>query len=350
MNIAFVNATHNWGGVKTWTLDFAEQLQLRGHTIRVYGRQQAFIEQAQKRLGHGEIVSFGADCNPFTIAAFRRRFTKERVQVVICNVSKDIATAGLAAKLCKCAVVQRIGLPEDIAYSWKTALLHHIVRPHFLSPCRFIETGFLHSLPYLQTFDSKVILNAKTPTNHSLQAGSPRKFVMTQQLFPDKDHASVIRALANLDSPYELHIAGVGPLRDELEQLTRELAMDHKVIWHDFVKDIPHLLQGKDFFLLPSLSEGLPNTLLEAMAAGLLPIIRNVGGVKEVIPPELDSWVLPYDAVSADFAKVIKKALHLEDAALLNLRESARCACRERFNISKNAAQMEAWLLSLVQQ
>ena len=48
MNIAFVNSTFGWGGVKTWYLQFAERLAKRGNHVFVYGRQPEFIDAARK--------------------------------------------------------------------------------------------------------------------------------------------------------------------------------------------------------------------------------------------------------------------------------------------------------------
>ena len=99
-------------------------------------------------------------------------------------------------------------------------------------------------------------------------------------------------------------------------------------------------LQVGDIFLLASYSEGLPNTLLEGMAAGLLPITREVGGVAEVIPEALRRWMLPYDL----FAETISAAINLPDTELLKLREWARETCRTRFDIDVQAEKLENWL------
>ena len=131
MNIAFVNSTFGWGGVKTWYLQFAERLAKRGNHVFVYGRQPEFIDAARTRGGHGEQVSFGADLNPSAIRFFYNEFKKHDIDVVITNIGKDIATAGVAARLLKIPVVQRIGLPEDIPYRLKTRLLHTWISPAF---------------------------------------------------------------------------------------------------------------------------------------------------------------------------------------------------------------------------
>ena len=107
-------------------------------------------------------------------------------------------------------------------------------------------------------------------------------------------------------------------------------------------------LQAGDIFLLASYSEGLPNTLLEGMAAGLLPITREVGGVAEVIPEALRRWMLPYEAKEDLFAETISAAITLPDTELLKLREWARETCRTRFDIDVQAEKLENWLQSLV--
>ena len=348
MRIAFVNATRKWGGVKTWLLDSAEGLLKRGHTIRIYGRQDTFIELARQRVGHGEKISFGPDLNPKAIATFYKAFRNDRIDVVFTNVEKDLATAGVAARMLNIPVIQQIGLPEDIPYRIKTTLLHKWIRPKFLCSCRYIEEGFLRSLPYVTSQDSHVVLTAKKALETPIIAHSPRRLVATQQLNADKCHAALINALAQIDMPYELHIAGTGQLDTELRNLASSLGIQDKIIWHGFVKNIPELLSTCDIFLLASLSEGLPNTQQEAMAAGLLPILRNVGGVKEVIPTDLDPWVLPYEATAEDFRKVIEKALTLPDAELLALRAKARQACTDFFDIDAKTDELEAWLSTLV--
>ena len=57
--------------------------------------------------------------------------------------------------------------------------------------------------------------------------------------------------------------------------------------------------------------------LLEALAHGLAPIVRDVGGVREVLTPELEAWMLPYEADSDAFRAVIERALALTDEELL---------------------------------
>ncbi len=347
MNIAFVNATSGWGGVKTWYLQFAERLAGRGNGVFVYARQPEFVEAARERVGHAERVRFGADLNPVTVRFFCREFRKRAVDVVVTNIGKDLATAGVAARLLGIPVVQRIGLPTDIPYRLKTRLLHRWIRPAFLCPCRFIADGFAKSLPYLRSEDIHVVLNGKKASETPLEPHRPRRLICTQQLVEDKGHAVVLRALARISEPFELHVWGRGRAEEGLKALSAELGLADRVFWHGFSMNIMDDLRQGDMFLLASYSEGLPNTLLEGMAAGLLPISRNVGGVTEVIPEGLRDWMLPYEAGEEAFAEVIRAGLSLSDAALLELRERAREACRRDFDIDRQAEKLEQWLMSV---
>lgn len=354
MNIAFVNATIRWGGVKTWTLDFGECLAGKGHAVRIYGRQPEFVEAARRRVGHGERVDFGADLNPSAIRRFCRAFRENAIDVVIVNIEKDLATAGAAARLLGIPVVQRIGLPTDIPCRLKTRLLHAWIRPRFLCPCRYIAAGFLHSLPYLRESDVRVVLNGKKPAAPAPagRARTPRRFVCTQQLSRDKGHAVLLRAFAELrarrpDLAFEAHVHGTGREEASLKALCRQLGLDDSVRWHGFSASVQETLPTNDIFLLASFSEGLPNTLLEGMAAGLLPLCRDVGGVREVLSAELLPWMLPFDADEHAFCAAMTAALELSDDALLALGREAQAQRACCFDLESRADELAAWLGTL---
>lgn len=347
MHIAFINATKRWGGVKTWMLEFAKHLFHQGHTIRIYGRQPEFIRVAQEYVGHGEKVSFGPDLNPVMISWFLKEFQKHCIDIVIINVGKDLSTAGVAARLANIPVIQRVGLPHDIPYSLKTRLLHLFVRPLFLCPCQYIADGLVKALSYIGPQHVKVVLNGKEASKSPLKNHTPRRFVCTQQLEANKGHLVLLEAFSQISEPFELHIWGEGAKEQALKKSVHTFGLTKHVFFHGFSTNIIDALQEGDIFLLASMSEGLPNTLLEAMAVGLLPITRLVGGVDEVLTPKLRSWALPYNAGVEDFQRNIRRALELSREELLELQEHAREACQDSFNIHTQVAELEAWLLGV---
>jgi L-malate glycosyltransferase len=83
--------------------------------------------------------------------------------------------------------------------------------------------------------------------------------------------------------PVRLVLVGAGEERTQLEQLVVEQQLGDAVVFLGARKDIPQLLAGADAFLLSSISEGIPLTLIEAMGAGIPIVSTDVGGIPEVI-------------------------------------------------------------------
>ena len=114
-----------------------------------------------------------------------------------------------------------------------------------------------------------------------------------------KGHETLLRALPQLrDAGHQLTvlIAGDGAERANLETLARELALGpEQVRFLGFRSDVPDLLAASDFFLLPSRTEGLPLSMLEAMTHGLPAIATPVGGIPEVIHSGEHGLLVPVD-------------------------------------------------------
>lgn len=101
-----------------------------------------------------------------------------------------------------------------------------------------------------------------------------------------KDHATGIRALSRLRQgglPARLILVGDGDEQSQLEKQAKELHCRDDVTFLGERTDIPALLTAADTFLLTSISEGIPLTLIEAMAAGVPVVSTDVGGVSEVV-------------------------------------------------------------------
>lgn len=122
------------------------------------------------------------------------------------------------------------------------------------------------------------------------------RFGTVGRLVPVKGHAILLEAFGRLREKYpdaELHIAGGGPLQSDLQE--RIARMDHPqaVTLAGPRTDIAHFLSELDVFVFSSLSEGLPMTILEAMAAGLPIVSTDVGGIPEVAPMGAVAWLVP---------------------------------------------------------
>jgi glycosyltransferase involved in cell wall biosynthesis len=115
-------------------------------------------------------------------------------------------------------------------------------------------------------------------------------------LCPDKDHATLLRAVALVvrDIPnFRLLIAGDGPCRAELQQLALHLELSSHVEFLGGVHDVPGLLRQARVKVLSSISEGMSLTLLEAMASGLPIVATRVGGTPEVVQDGITGLLVP---------------------------------------------------------
>ena len=119
--------------------------------------------------------------------------------------------------------------------------------------------------------------------------GSPEKTIIAVgRLDQQKNHALLIRAFAEceeINQEYKLIIYGEGVLRPKLEELIRSLGMEKYIALPGNVPDVCERIRTASLYVLPSNFEGMPNTLIEAMALGLPCISTDcpIGGPSELI-------------------------------------------------------------------
>lgn len=140
-----------------------------------------------------------------------------------------------------------------------------------------------------------------------------------------KDQASLLRAVKTLRESGEewvtrlrLVIVGDGPLRGELQELVEELSLQDVCWMAGNREDIPRFLGSMDIFALPSLGEGISNTILEAMATGLPIIASDVGGNPELVLPGENGLLFPagnIEALAQAIASVCRDAEQREKMA-----------------------------------
>jgi glycosyltransferase involved in cell wall biosynthesis len=127
----------------------------------------------------------------------------------------------------------------------------------------------------------------------ALVRGRPDYVVLTlARLHPQKGHAYLLAAAAQVHD-VTFVLAGDGPLRGELEAQARELGVADRCVFLGDRSDVPDLLAAADLLVLPSLFEGLPVSVLEAMAAQRPVVATAIGGTDEAVTHELTGLLVP---------------------------------------------------------
>lgn len=163
------------------------------------------------------------------------------------------------------------------------------------------------------------------------------------RLVPVKDHRTLLEAFRRVvearPASY-LVLVGDGPMRGELVGLAGLLGIGERVRFLGERLDIPALLQAFDVFALSSLSEGMPLTVLEAMAAGKPVVATNVGGIPEAVIEHQTGLLVP----PRDPERMAQALLRLLDDEALRgaFGHRGQARARERFDLRQMVETYES--------
>jgi glycosyltransferase involved in cell wall biosynthesis len=177
----------------------------------------------------------------------------------------------------------------------------------------------------------------RTALRRQLGLSPSRRYVACVARFHAvKDHAMLLRAfsrVAGQRADVDLLLVGDGPLRGELEALTRDLRIADRVRFLGIRFDVPAILRAADIFALTSVCEAASLTLLEAMASGLPVVVTDVGGNPEIVRRGREGLLVP----RGDHAAAAEALLQLLDdpATAAVMGRAGRARVEERYRIQR---------------
>jgi glycosyltransferase involved in cell wall biosynthesis len=122
----------------------------------------------------------------------------------------------------------------------------------------------------------------------------PVRLIMVARYEAQKDHRTLIRALASIaDRSWSLELVGGGPGEPELRSLIDSHGLSDRMAVHGLCDDVAERLVQSQVFVLISNWEGLPRSILEAMRAGLPVVASDVGGVREAVVEGDTGYLVP---------------------------------------------------------
>ena len=353
MTVVFVNSTRKWGGVKSWILDYGRALRDRGHRVVVVARSGTPFVDACRTAGlEVHPFHFGPKYNPAAIWRLGRVLRAVGAGVVVVNISRDLDVGAVAARMGRVPVVHRVGLVEDYRGTWEERLRHRWLVTRVLVPSVRMRDRLLARFSWISPSEVWSVPNAKPLEQYrppSPGAAGTVVFGTASQLSPSKGHGYLLEAFARVAAdgrPVRLRVAGTGGLERTLRERAAALGVADLVEFCGFVRDVPRFLSTLDAYVLPSLKEGFPNSLLEAVCAGLPVVATRLDGVEEM----LDGRGLLCDPGDAQALGEAMGRLARDEGLRRRLGAAASELARQRYDVRKRVLDLESRLLEVARR
>jgi len=286
--------------------------------------------------------------------SMRRRLKRLDVDAVYCNNLRSVLSIGLAARLSGLPIVWYVqiatpyGFLDTIGFRLASRIMTISADPtSYFSPKQLKQ--FQHKLGHIypgvdiEDFDQRY--RAAEPVD-------PRRFVVAEiaGLTPRKGQDVLLRAMRLLldatDGAPDLELWLVGEpftgeeaFGEKLRSMCIELDLGDHVKFHGWREDIPELLAGIDVMVLPSRAEGLPKSIVEAMAAECAVVATGVGGTPEVVVDGQTGILIDYGS-EQQLADALQK-LYMDRALAAEMGRRGRSLVEEKFTTATTVAAFE---------
>jgi glycosyltransferase involved in cell wall biosynthesis len=298
------------GGVQIHLRDLTRALQAQGHSPTVVtGGTGPLVDQLRAQntptisLRH-LILPINPARDLLALAEIRATLKDLRPDLVAVHSSKAGILGRIAAK--------SLGLPVLLtAHGWNFTPGIPPLQAAFYRQIERLAGPLASKIITVSEFDRRLAMNAGIATGDRIVAvhngmpdvapqlraepgRSPARLVMVARFGTQKDHPTLLRALAGLQQhPWTLDLVGNGPLLSQMRSLATELGISERIRFLGQRLDVDQILAGAQISLLTTNWEGFPRSILEAMRAGLPVVASSVGGIDEAIQDDHTGYVVP---------------------------------------------------------
>jgi glycosyltransferase involved in cell wall biosynthesis len=314
----------------------------RGHAITIAGRPQSRLlgAAAEARVPVAP-VAFGGDLDPRTFARVRALIAELAVDVILNTFDKEARVAGLAVlslgRRRRVRVLCRKGLPL-LADNWRYRLTYGHFVDGILTPAESIRRRLTSAHPWLRVpiavLPNGVDLGrfpyraerapAPDPAWPAAGAGELR-VVHLARLSGQKGHGVLLDAAAALQPRFpgvRYVLVGDGAEKAAIEARRARLGLESAVFLAGHRTDTAQVLAAADLVVLPSLDEGYPNVILEAMATGRAVVASAVGDSPAIVRDGNTGFLVPPGEVAPLAARLAE--LYADPALRARMGEAAR--------------------------
>ena len=195
-------------------------------------------------------------------------------------------------------------------------------------PDNIIPTG-INLKPYLQEYDQSLIREKYNIKDDTILIGSTGRIVW------EKGYDQLLSLLENYDfgeKIFYILVAGDGSLRNKFIKRIEKNKLESHITFIGNIKNIPEFLSALDIYIQPSVTEGFPLSVLEAMATGLPIICSDAGGLKEMINNDLIGIKYKSEELNSLY-QMLCKLLSMKPNKLLELGRNARKEVVKKYSI-----------------
>ena len=316
MNFVVLNSSKNWGGNERWLTTAVNGLAERGHTINLIIR---------KNVSHWKKIhpSINLIEAPFTneLSIKTKSIIKElidsKTDILLSTKRKDYILAAQIKYSNQITHIMRLGISRPIL---KRDFIQRYVLSHMVDgiivnakalKSELLKYDFIHKNIHINKikciYNGYVLSSSKKEQN--INKVSSFCIRSAGRLTTHKGYDMLLKSLKNLREDFYLEIAGDGPEYSALNSMIKKNNLQKKCKLVGDMKNTIDFFAGADLIVIPSRSEGIPNTLFEAWSVKKPVIATNVGGVSEVVDHKKDGLICEpsVDSIYATISDYIKK-------------------------------------------
>lgn len=304
MNILFINSIgkNKFGGGEKWMISAAIGLISKGHNAMLASKQDSRILQyAEKKGIKTHVIEIHSDISPFKTFQISRLLAKNQIDILICNLNKDVRVAGLAARIAGTPVVLARHGMLLCSKKWKhkvslTRLTDGIITNSNTIRDTYASYGWFDSDFVKVIYNGLDIPEQVTPLDFPSRFAGKKIIYSAGRLSEQKGFNYLIEAaqiLQDKRNDIVFIVSGEGKLASVLQKQVDETGLHDSFVFDGFADDIFPYLKGCDLFVLASLFEGMPNVVMEAMAMGKAVVATDVNGARELMEDGKTGLIVP---------------------------------------------------------
>jgi glycosyltransferase involved in cell wall biosynthesis len=292
------------GGAEEYLYRLMSGLDREKYDVRFVCTNEKAVEPLLRRLGDLGVKTFVLRAGERSLRTIWRFFRQHPTDIVHCNLTNPFACryAIIAAKFAGVPVIittNHLATIKPTTYTWKGRLVLAIANQ--LVDITIVESEINRALAMANYhFDPSKVITIHYGIDLKQFDGQPSRAALREfgigpdctivgtigRLSPQKTQDDFLRAAAKVKDAVpktKFFIVGEGELRHVLEELAKHFGLQSDVIFTGYRSDIADLLRAFDVFVLSSIFEGLPLSILEAMAMAKPVVATHVDGVPEAV-------------------------------------------------------------------